>query len=100
MAIDGKYGRVTLEHSTIGDDEPVVVMRAQDALMVDVLIFYKELCRRKHSPDRHLRLIEKTIATVRAWQKSNPTKIPESLPLEPPSREIYEAVAHAEALTL
>lgn len=99
MAIDRKYGKVELEHSTIGEDEPVVVMRAQDELMVDVLKFYKELCRRKGSPERHLNLIEGTIATVRAWQKANFTKVPESLPLEPLSREIYEAVAESEALS-
>ena len=30
MGIDAKYGRVTTERGDIGEDEPVVVFRAQD----------------------------------------------------------------------
>lgn len=38
MAIDLKYGRVTLENADIGEDEPVVVFRARDALLPKVLM--------------------------------------------------------------
>jgi hypothetical protein len=82
MAIDRKYGRVTLEHSTIGEDEPVVVFRAQDRLLPDLLKMYRILCKAAGSPDRHLDLIHQTADTVRAWQAMNFTKTPESQPME------------------
>ena len=78
MAIDGKYGRVTLEHGTIGEDEPVVVFRAQDSLLPSLLDYYADLCAENGSPERHIRLVEGALETVRAWQASNPTKTPDS----------------------
>lgn len=36
MAVDRKYGRVTLERGTIGEDEPVVVFRAQDKMLPEL----------------------------------------------------------------
>lgn len=42
MAVDGKYGRVTLEHGDIGEDEQVVVFRAQDSLLPKVLAWWQE----------------------------------------------------------
>jgi hypothetical protein len=78
MAIDGKYGRVTTEHGTIGDDEPVVVFRAQDKLLPDVLLHYRELCEEAGSPDRHLDLITSTRHTVMKWQEDHHTQVPRS----------------------
>jgi hypothetical protein len=37
MAVDKKYGRVTLENGSIGEDEPVVVFRAQDVVLPRLL---------------------------------------------------------------
>lgn len=82
MAIDGKYGRVTLENSTIGEDEPVVVFRAQDRLLPDLLKVYRILCRTAGSPDRHLDLIHESTMKIRAWQADNFTKTPTSTPLQ------------------
>jgi hypothetical protein len=78
MAIDGKYGRVTLEKGTIGEDEPVVVFRSQDLLLPQVLEHYQELCREHGSPEKHLDPISTTIQTVRAWQDEHPTQVPRS----------------------
>ena len=78
MAIDNKYGRVTTERGTIGENEPVVVFRAQDALLPDVLHFYEIACRLSGSPTRHLELIRKTRRQVLQWQEDYPTKIPSS----------------------
>jgi hypothetical protein len=78
VAIDRKYGRVTLERGTIGEDEPVVVFRAQDRLLPGVLALYRQLCEGEGSPPRHLELIDGTIDAVLAWQAANPTKIPSS----------------------
>jgi hypothetical protein len=82
MAIDGKYGRVTLEHSTIGEDEPVVVFRAQDALLPRLLDIYRFLCEIAGSPSQHLKLIKETTLTVKGWQAQNKTKVPTSDPIK------------------
>lgn len=78
MAIDGKYGRVTLENSTIGEDEPVVVFRAQDKLLPRVLDIYRFLCEIAGSPQHHLDLIAESAAKVRGWQQENRTQTPRS----------------------
>jgi hypothetical protein len=78
MAIDAKYGRVTLEHSTIGDDEPVVVFRAQDAMLPRLLDIYRFLCEIAGSPRNHLQLIRRTTLEIKGWQAQNRTKVPTS----------------------
>ncbi len=80
MGIDNKYGRVTTEHGSISDDEPVVVFRAQDKLLPKVLDIYRFLCEVAGSPDRHLDLINDSAIKVRAWQEENFTKTPSSDP--------------------
>lgn len=82
MAIDGKYGRVTLENGTIGEDEPVVVFRAQDAMLPRLLDIYRFLCEIAGSPSRHLQLIRETTQTVKGWQAQNKTQVPRSDPIE------------------
>ena len=83
MGIDGKYGRVTTERGTIGDDEPVVVFRAQDQLLPMVLTHYYELCARAGSPAHHLQRIAETLAEVARWQVSNKSQVPQSSALAP-----------------
>lgn len=75
MAIDHKYGRVTLEHGTIGEDEPVVVFRAADLLLPKLLGYYHLFCLKKDSPKRHLDLIIASLDKVREWQKNHPTDV-------------------------
>ena len=78
MAIDGKYGKVTLEHGTIGEDEPVIVFRAQDALLPKVLMYYHLFCLKSGTPKRHLDLILETLDVVKLWQARNGSKLPNS----------------------
>ena len=80
MAIDGKYGRVTTEFGDIGEDEPVVVFRAQDKLLPQVLAYYTMICMEAGSPRRHIDLIVDSRDRVAAWQplEQHFTKIPES----------------------
>lgn len=84
MAYDLKYGRVTLERATIGEDEPVVVFRARDALLPELLSHYRELCEAAGSPAHHLALLERSQAAVQAWQARHPTQVPRSDSLAPP----------------
>jgi hypothetical protein len=78
MALDTKYGRVTTERGDIGTDEPVVVFRAQDALLPAVLDYYRELANQAGSLQKHLDLIDRYKVNVIEWQRSNFTKISES----------------------
>jgi hypothetical protein len=82
VGIDGKYGRVTTERGTIGADEPVIVFRAQDKLLPDLLEMYGILCKHAGSPGRHLDLIDEALQTVRSWQAGNYTQVPQSKPAE------------------
>ncbi|MFI6304299.1 hypothetical protein ACIBCH_20710 [Amycolatopsis thailandensis] len=78
MAIDLKYGRVTLEHGTIGEDEPVVVFRAQDVLLPALLDEYRRLCAEAGSPANHLDGIDAATRAVIQWQQNHHTQVPQS----------------------
>lgn len=80
MGIDRKYGRVTLEHGTIADDEPVFVLRAQDALAERVLRHYANLCRDAGSPPKHVFGIGEAAGEFLNWQREHHTQIPRSDP--------------------
>lgn len=78
MAIDLKYGKVTLEHGTIGEDEPVVVFRATDRFLPKVLAYYHLFCLKGGSPRRHLDLILNSRDKVLSWQLTNKIRTPSS----------------------
>jgi hypothetical protein len=78
MGSDRKYGRVTTEHGNIGDDEPLIVFRAQDMLVPAMLAHYVELCRAAGSSQRHLDLVEGTRQQFLDWQAGNPPRVPDS----------------------
>jgi hypothetical protein len=84
MAIDSKYGRVTTERGTIGDNEPVVVFRAQDQLLPKILKIYRFLCEIAGSPGHHLAAIDRAEDAVLDWQLQHRTKTPSSDSLAPP----------------
>jgi hypothetical protein len=75
MGYDRKYGKVTTEHGDIPDDEPVIVFRARDRLVLPVLGAYLELCKHEGSPQRHLDTITRNIHTFADWQEANPDKV-------------------------
>jgi hypothetical protein len=93
MAVDAKYGKVTMEHGTVGEDEPVVVCRAQDKLLPQMLEAYHAMCAGAGSPQRHLDLIASTREQVLEWQKEHLVKVPDSessrawLPEAPPVQQ-------------
>jgi hypothetical protein len=79
VPVDGKYGKVTLEHGDhIPDDEPVIVFRAKDKLATRVLAHYHMLCMLAGSPMRHLRLVAEAHQRFAAWQREHETKVPDS----------------------
>jgi hypothetical protein len=81
---DKKYGQVQLENQrNVGDDEPVIVFRAKDKLLLKVLTVYRMLCEEAGSPDNHLAAIDDTAADIKAWQFQNGTKVPQSKGYDP-----------------
>ena len=78
MAKNAKYGKVTLEHGSIGEDEPVIVFRAKDVLLPKVLAYYVMCCIKAGSPKRHIDMIFETIKTVERWQLLNNARVPTS----------------------
>lgn len=79
MAKDLKYGKVTTEFGTIGEDEPVVVFRAKDKLLPKVLSYYHLFCLKEGSNRDHLSLILDAKNLVDHWQRGNETRRPESV---------------------
>lgn len=78
MAIDLKYGHVTLENGDVGEDELVFVFRAQDALLVQTLQEYRRMCQESGSPDVHLENIDHNIQAIDQWQQGNYSQVPRS----------------------
>jgi hypothetical protein len=86
MPIDPKYERVTLERQrNIGDDEPVIVFRAQDRLLPKLLKVYRYFCELAGSPENHLLAVDDAARRIKAWQAENPTKTPTSTGYDPPT---------------
>lgn len=77
MAIEFKYGKITLENGNIPDDEPVIVFRAQDMMVPYVLDAYYALCEVGGSPVEHLERIQDTQYRFIEWQNANETKVPD-----------------------
>jgi hypothetical protein len=87
VAIDKKYGRITMEKGDVGADEPVVVFRARDQLLPKLLVQYFILCQQAGSPPHHLFAISEATNAVRDWQLTNPTRIPTSDSFAPKNGE-------------
>lgn len=84
MGHDGKYGRVTTERKDIPDGEPVIVLRAQDALAVEAIDYYRRRCDEEGAGDQHLMAIDRTAMAFEAWQREHPdqVKLPDTQPGE------------------
>lgn len=75
MGFDRKYGRVTTEHGDIPDDEPVIVFRGRDRLLVAVLDEYVRQCAAAGSPQRHVDIVQTSREKIRQWQQDNPDRV-------------------------
>lgn len=75
MAMDKKYGRVTVEHEGPGEDEPVIVFRATDVLLPSVMQFYYDRCASAGSPLHHLDLIRQSYGGIVAWQAEHQDQV-------------------------
>ena len=73
--IDGKYqtsGDLTkLDGTPIPEDEPLILFRAHDTLLVDLLEYYMELCKRAGSPQSQTDLLQQRIDEIKSWQSTH-----------------------------
>jgi hypothetical protein len=90
MAYDGKYGRVTTEFGDIGEGEPVIVFRAQDGTLPNLLAHYLMLCSKAGSPRKHLDIILDTIERVQAWQDDPANYVRRAPSSEGPAGQSYD----------
>jgi hypothetical protein len=87
MGFDLKYGQVTLENhpESMGEDEPVIVFRAQDKLVVPLLARYENLYVATQpdgfdaDADPFVNAVREQRARFHEWQQANPdkTKLPD-----------------------
>jgi hypothetical protein len=75
MAIEGKYGEITTEHGSIGADEPVFLLRAQDKLAVAAIEAYVRLCSANSCPSPHLEALDVAIGRFVEWQFNHPQRV-------------------------
>lgn len=77
MAVDEKYGQVTVEKqpgNPLGEDEPIFILRARDMYAAEAIRAYAEICQEAEPPTqpRHLAAIENARARFEKWQEQNP----------------------------
>ena len=70
------YNRIQDPDGKIKEDEPVILFRAQDELMVQVLEFYSFIARRAGAHDVS-RKVNDHVVLAKEWQRRNPTKVPD-----------------------
>jgi hypothetical protein len=87
MAIDLKYGKITVERepgNPLGDDEPVFVLRARDVVLPGLLGKYEEDCASYGCDESHLRAIRRAQAAVIDWQDAHSELVKTPDTPEPP----------------
>lgn len=79
VQIDSKYktsGNITkMDGTPVDENEPLILFRAQDKLVPELLEKYEELCRAAGSPEEHLNTLREKIDKIKKWQADNPDKV-------------------------
>lgn len=75
MAYDEKFGTITLEKGSVGDDEPVFLLRAADALAVQTIEHYAELCSARDCQSAHIAGVMNSRQRVVEWQDAHAEKV-------------------------
>lgn len=77
MGRETKYGRVTFERGTIGEDEPVFVLRGQDPYGPDAIRAYALICQDHGCAPEHVAAVREAADEMDAWQREHPTWVKE-----------------------
>lgn len=75
MAVDARYGKVTVEHepgNPLGEDEPVFVLRARDVVAPGTVERYAQDCEFYGAPTEHVESIRRAAVALQKWQDANP----------------------------
>ncbi len=77
--IDTKYmttGEITrLDGSPIPSDEPLMLFRGRDNIIVEMLDYYKDLRHKSGSSKARMALLDEQIQVIKTWQAQNPSKV-------------------------
>ncbi len=71
--IEGDIGKE--DGTLIPPDEPLMLFRAKDQLLPQLLEDYIDLCRQAGSPDAHVKVVQAGLDKVVAWQKDNEDQV-------------------------
>jgi hypothetical protein len=85
MAYDRKYGEITAEHGDVvhgepgvplnESDEPVFIIRAQDACAVDAVLRYRGAAEDKGASEELLYAVEEAAGAISEWQEAHPDQV-------------------------
>lgn len=75
MGTEGKYGRVTTEHGSIPEDEPVFLFRARDKALPQLLTRYAALCLGMGARQEHIAGILLQQERIETWQREHPDQV-------------------------
>jgi hypothetical protein len=78
MAVDRKYGQITIPG--VPADEPVFILRGQDAAAAGAILFYAVEAQRVGSAPNHVKHIFESYEAVAAWPIK---KVPDTLAKKP-----------------
>ena len=77
--IDGKYktdGNITkMDGTPIPDDEPLILFRAKDKLLPQVIENYKRLCQAAGCQPQQVESLGPLVQQVKDWQTANAGKV-------------------------
>lgn len=79
-AYDTKYGKIETEHGNFYNNEPVFILRGRDALAIQLLSVYSQMCVGNHCNDIHVKLVTLAYLKFENWMLKNPElmKLPSS----------------------
>ncbi len=72
MAYDRKYGKVTIERGTIGDDEPVFLIRSRDRAAPAAIRAYAIAAERAGADEAMVAEVRAAAVVVAEWQCEHP----------------------------
>ena len=75
MAYDEKYGKITAEKKDLPDDEPVFLIRGQDAAAPSAISGYAAEAKAEGASDKHVERALARAREIRQWQDEHPARV-------------------------
>lgn len=74
-AIEGKYGEITSSKKKFHPGEPVFLLRAQDPLAPEAIVFYADICQQEGCHPAHVEAARNHAQRIVDWQKAHPMRV-------------------------